>query len=224
MKIERLHRDEIPLGGFAGLKEHRLVVDTRLGGGGDTWNGIGNFVYLADARFLPHGDTHLHSHKEIDVISVMVEGRIEHEGSLEHGKGLSANQVQVQRAGSEGFSHNEINPDPTLNHMIQLWVLPENPDTCAAYKCYDIDLGKLTQVYGGDTNQNATFDSHTIVEVGRFEAGETLEKQMPFMAYVTRGAGELNDEAVRAGDLVRGEALTFTATETDTQIIVISES
>ena len=34
--------------------------------------GMGNFVYLADARFLPRGETHLHSHREIDVISVMV--------------------------------------------------------------------------------------------------------------------------------------------------------
>jgi hypothetical protein len=33
---------------------------------------MGNFVYLADARFLPRGETHLHSHREIDVISVMV--------------------------------------------------------------------------------------------------------------------------------------------------------
>jgi hypothetical protein len=83
-----LHRDDLERGGFAGLREYRLVTDSRLFGGqksAGAWDGIGNFVYLADARFLPKGETRLHSHKEIDVISVMVEGRIMHEGSLKHG-------------------------------------------------------------------------------------------------------------------------------------------
>ena len=86
MKI--LHRDDLILGGFAGLREHRLVTDSRVFGDhkrSEAWDGIGNFVYLADARFLPKGETRFHNHKEIDVISVMVEGRIMHKGSLEHG-------------------------------------------------------------------------------------------------------------------------------------------
>ena len=65
-----------------------LVIDPKVFG--DTvsgaWPGIGNFVYLADARFIPNGETHLHPHKEIDVISVIIEGRIAHEGSLHEGK------------------------------------------------------------------------------------------------------------------------------------------
>jgi len=118
--MEILHRDELKRGGFAGLREYRLVTDTRLFGehsSNQSWNGIGNFVYLADARFLPKGETRLHSHKEIDVISVMVEGCIKHEGSLEHGQEMQSHHVQAQRAGGEGFSHNEINPDDTENRM-----------------------------------------------------------------------------------------------------------
>ena len=122
MTIEILHRDDIPLGGFAGLKEHRLVMSPDLFGqhsNPGTWSGIGNFVYLADARFNPKGETRMHEHKEIDVISVMIEGRIDHQGSLEHGQELSAGDIQVQRAGGEGFSHNEINPDDYKNRMLQ---------------------------------------------------------------------------------------------------------
>jgi len=111
MSIQILHRDDLPLGGFAGLKEHRLVVDQRIGGGNDTWDGFGHFVYLADARYQPNGETNMHSHKEIDVISVIVEGHIDHEGSLKHGQSLDTDQAQAQRAGGEGFSHHEINPD-----------------------------------------------------------------------------------------------------------------
>ena len=112
MSLEIMHKDDLPLGGFAGLTEKRLVVDERLWDGPEkSWSGLGDFVYLADANFQPKGQTNMHPHKEIDVISVMVDGQIEHEGSLEHGKSIVANQVQVQRAGGEGFSHNEINPD-----------------------------------------------------------------------------------------------------------------
>ena len=45
----------------------------------------------------------MHPHKEIDVISVMMEGRVSHEGSLEHGQSLETGQVQVQRAGGRRF-------------------------------------------------------------------------------------------------------------------------
>ena len=127
--MEILNRDSLKLTGFEGVREYRLVFDKRVRGegtGGDAWDGIGQFVYLADARFVPGGETRMHDHKELDVISVMLEGRLQHEGSLEHGKPLEAFDVQVQRAGGEGFSHNEVNPDDTENRMIQLWVLPED--------------------------------------------------------------------------------------------------
>ena len=171
--------------------------------------------------FLPHGETGLHGHREIDVISVMVDGNIAHEGSLEHGKAMMANQAQVQRAGGEGFEHNEINPDASRNRMIQLWALPENPGEPAGYKFYDLEQGKVTRIYGGGKNQNDTFDSHTVMEVGRLDAGQELTKKGEFIAYVTKGGGQANGEAVQNGDLLRGEDLNFTASDS-TQIIIVS--
>ena len=181
MQIEILHRDSLPLGGFAGLKEHRLVVDKRINGDGSAWDGLGSFVYLADASFLPKGETRLHSHKEIDVISVMVEGRIAHKGSLEHGKGMEANKVQVQRAGGEGFSHNEVNPDPESNRMIQLWVLPETPGERAGYKSYSLKQGTVTQIYGGNKEQDETFDSRTILKVGMLNKDQNISGSENFI-------------------------------------------
>jgi len=111
----KLQRDSLTEGGFAGLREYRLVKSPRAFGpsanNDGSWSGMGNFVYLADARFMPKGETRMHSHQEVDVISVMVNGNIAHQGSLGHGKDLKVNDVQVQRAGGEGFSHNEVNPD-----------------------------------------------------------------------------------------------------------------
>ena len=196
----------------------RRVFEGRANAG--TWEGIGNFVYLADARFMPHGETGLHSHKEIDVLSVMVEGRIAHEGSLKHGQSMDGCDIQAQRAGGEGFSHNEINPDDTGNRLIQIWVLPERAGEPAGYKIYRPKDTKMTRVYGGSIDQKDTFDGHTLIDVGHLSAGENVAVDGPFLAYVTRGSGHINGETVRDGDLVRGENLEFKAVE-PTQLIVV---
>jgi redox-sensitive bicupin YhaK (pirin superfamily) len=223
--MEILHRDSLKLGGFAGLREHRLVTDKRVFGRRaepGTWDGIGNFVYLADARFLPRGETRLHQHREIDVISMMVEGRIAHEGSLEHGQQIDTNDVQAQRAGGEGFTHNEINPDDHENRMIQLWVLPERAGEAADYKVYQPKNGQLTRVYGGSTGQEETLDSHTLIDVGSIATGESVSVKGAFLVYVTKGSGDINGQAVEDGDLVRGENLKFEAVG-DAQLIVVHE-
>ena len=222
--MQVLHKDHLPLGGFAGLKEHRLVVDKLIGGRNDTWDGIGNFVYLADAYFNPYGETRMHPHKELDVISVMIEGTINHEGSLEHGSSISAGQVQVQRAGGEGFKHNEINPNPTKNRMIQLCVLPENHGEEAGYKLYDVTQNKLTKIYGGSIEQNTTFDSHTVLEVGRFSKDVDIHKEGDFLVYMTGGTALLNNTNVKDGDLIRGSNLDFKATSDDAQVILITQN
>ena len=223
--MEILHRDDLTEGGFAGLREHRLVMDSKIFGPSknpNTWDGIGNFVYLADAHFIPKGETHLHNHKEIDVISVIVDGRISHKGSLEEGNEIKTNQVQVQRAGGEGFAHNEVNPDDKENRMIQLWVAPEKPGQPAGYKLFDLRKGDLTKVYGGESNQNDTFPSRTTVQVGLLNPEQKVSVNGEFMAYVTRGKGVANGEEVVDGDLIKGNDLIFQATQ-DVQLIVISQ-
>ena len=223
MDMEIMHKDQLPQGGFAGLLEKQLVVDERLWDGpARSWNGLGNFVYLADADFNPKGQTNMHPHREVDVISVMIDGRIAHEGSLEHGQSLVANQAQVQRAGGEGFSHNEINPDETRNRMIQLWVLPETPGEPAGYKLYDIAEPGVTRIYGGDGTDGQTFASKTVLEVARLEKDGTLERKGPYIAYLTRNHGLANGTAVADGHIIRGVDLEFQALAEDTMLVLVS--
>jgi len=198
--IEILQRNSLSEGGFAGLKEHRLVKEPGVFGAFEnadgSWPGLGHFVYLADARFMPHGETRMHNHHEVDVISVIVDGRISHQGSLEHGKDLLLNDVQVQRAGGEGFSHNEINPDNEWNRML------------------------LTRIYGGDDSDQTDFPAKTEIDVALLSKDQSIKIDEPFLAYLSRGNGIANGEQVSDGNLFRGNSLDFTATE-DTQLVVV---
>ena len=225
--MQILNKRSLPLGGFAGLTEHRLVTDSRVFGGrkaAGAFNGIGNFVYLADAQFNPKGETYMHPHKEIDVISIMMDGRVSHEGSLEHGQSLKAGEAQVQRAGGEGFSHNEVNPDNSKNRMLQLWVLPEESGQPAGYKHYILNANGSTRIYGGSKSQCNSFDSKTIIDVVRLSKSESISFDDEILAYVSRGGAEFSDENstynAENGDLIRCYKTQITA-NSDTEIVLV---
>jgi redox-sensitive bicupin YhaK (pirin superfamily) len=225
-----IRRNSLRRGGFAGLRETRLVMSPKIFRGqreSGTSAGIGRFVYLADARFMPLGETRMHSHKEIDVVSIMVEGRIQHEGSLEHGQELEANTVQVQRAGGEGFSHNEINPDDFKNRMIQLWVLPETSDEAAAYQIFESKPGERLRIYGGPSEQSETFAARTIIDVAQVNSGDKLKQAGKSLVYMTTGAGDMDSNSnetqiIREGDLVESNDFHFTA-KSDSKLIIVYE-
>lgn len=212
MKI--LTFEQLPQDGFAGLIERRFVINQQLFGRSKTiaFSGLGNFVYLADANFLPFGETRMHGHKEVDVISVMVEGNIAHQGSLGHGENLTMGLVQVQRAGAEGFHHNEVNPNNEQNQMIQLWVLPDELGERAGYKVYQPESGHLTHVYGGNKNQQNTFNSKISIAVSNTEIQQKIILADEVLVYLSKGSAEINGKKINARSLVHcQQGVNFTA-------------
>jgi redox-sensitive bicupin YhaK (pirin superfamily) len=210
-----LSRDSLPRGGFSGIRETRLIADTKIGGRANTWDGLGSFVYLADARYLPYGESGMHPHLEVDVITIMLEGRLSHEGSMEHGQSMVANQVQVQRAGGEGFEHNEINPDESRTRLLQVWALPEASGSAAGYKIYDTNDGNLHRIYGGNKAQTKQFDSHTVIDTGLVNKGFQVKQKGEVMVYVVNGEAMVNGKLLKDGDLIRAQ---------DLELLVISEN
>lgn len=225
--MQKITYSQLPLGGFAGLIEKQFVMDDRVFGSRKkrgSINGFGNFVYLADANFLPFGETTMHPHKEVDVISIMVDGTIEHQGSLEHGQSLHAGESQVQRAGGEGFIHNEVNPDNTENQMIQIWVLPDKHGERAGYQVFAPKVGELQHIYGGVRGHTDKFDNQNSISVANLKAGQPVDHQGFAYVYLSAGEGLLNDEPIKVRTLVViTDSLKFTALS-DTQLIVISKS
>ena len=224
MKIVR--RNRLRRGGFAGLRETRLVMSPRIfrdSREAGTSPGLGRFVYLADARFMPKGETRMHAHREIDVISMMVEGRIRHEGSLQDGQELTEGTVQVQRAGGEGFTHNEINPDDAKNRMIQLWVLPDTPGEPSAYQLFESKPGERVRVYGGTDENAATFSSKTIIEIAQLKAGDKFRQPARSLVYVTTGKGKDAEHTFKEGDLIDSDDFNFIADRDSSLLVIFQE-
>ena len=224
--MQVLSFEQLPQDGFAGLIERHFVIEQSYFGRSKTkaLPGLGKFVYLADANFLPFGETHMHDHKEVDVISVMVAGEIEHQGSLGHGDKLTAGAVQVQRAGAQGFRHNEINPNAEQNQMIQLWVLPDKLGEPAGYKVYQPKTGELTKIYGGDKNQQNTFNSTISIAVSNTLEQQSINITGEVLVYLSKGEATINGELIQARSLIHDkQGITFTAL-TQGQAIFISPS
>ena len=221
--MKRINRQQLPRGGFAGLKETRLIRDIRIGGTQENWDGLANFVYLADAKFLPFGETRMHDHHEIDVITIMLKGRLHHQGSLKDGQSMQAGQVQVQRAGGEGFSHNEINPDNNENRLLQLWVLPEQAGAAAAYKLYQLEKTHMQCIYGGNSKEQ-TFASGTQIDVGLLTKGQQITHDGDCLAYVASGQGYLNGELVKEGDLISASNINLTVSSDELHLTVVSHT
>ncbi|EDZ61150.1 Pirin-like protein [Sulfurimonas gotlandica GD1] len=219
MKV--IHKEDLHYGGFAGLREHRVVMDIRVFGphkNQGTADGLGNLLYLADAKFNPHGETHMHPHHEVDVITVMLDGRVTHEGSLEHGRSINEGEVQVQRAGGEGFEHNEINPDSKQNRLIQLWFAPEVLGEKAGYQHFAKSDNKVLCVYGGKDGD--TFDSKTVMEIIKLKKGESFSQDGEFQAYVTKGSLSVQTSILNDGDFFSDKNINISANE-DSEFIFI---
>lgn len=216
-----IHKKDLYYGGFAGLREHRVVMDSSVFGShknSGTADGVGSFIYLADAEFNPYGETHMHPHHEVDVVSVMIEGEITHEGSLEGGNRIKAGEVQVQRAGGEGFEHNEINPNDKVNRMIQVWFAPEVKGQRAGYQHFEKTEKKVLRVYGGDGGE--TFKSKTVMEIIHLKEGESFSYRGLSQGYITKGRLSSAEEKLENGDLFSSEVLDVVAKE-DSNFIFI---
>ena len=200
MSLNKLNRNSIETGGFHGIEQKRLIVNPeygpRMGVREGTWPGIGNLIYLADSWFKKGVATGLHPHKVIDVLTFVVEGKLDHEGSLEHGVSLNALDFQVQKSGKEGFMHNEVNKEAETTRMLQLWLLPEEQKQEANFRVHKAEKGKITKVYGKQDGNS------TQIEVGHLNADQVYDTPKKALIYMVSGSATVNGEKIEEGILL----------------------
>ncbi len=80
---------------------------------------------INDDTIAPASGFGMHGHRDMEIITVVLSGQLEHQDDLGHRERLQRGEIQVMSAG-RGIKHSEYNPSPdTPVHLIQIWILPK---------------------------------------------------------------------------------------------------
>jgi quercetin 2,3-dioxygenase len=220
-----IRSEELPLGGFAGIVETRIVMNPRIwpeaGRRDDISYGLGDFIYTAIGHFKPNDGAPMHPHENVDIVTLVSTGEIGHEGTNGGGTVIKAPGVQVQRAG-RGMMHSEFSTNPAEADFVQLWFLPPRQGLEPDYRNFELDsTGKLQTVLGG---RNGTcFDSEITCQIGYINSGESFTFNTRCIAIVFDGSGQVNGMTSKRGDLFETSTLLVTS-KRKLGLIVISET
>ncbi len=155
-----------------------------------------------------------HPHQDMEIVTWVLSGRLEHEDSTGQKGVLYPGLAQRMSAGS-GIRHSEKNPDPRTDlHLVQMWVLPDARGIAPGYEQRDmtpvLERGGLVAVASGRGHAGAVtlHQKDAVLWVGRLRPGGTVKvPDAPFAhVYVAKGRARLEE----AGDLSEGDAVRLT--------------
>lgn len=124
--LDALPATELP---WLRLRDHFVAtVGPRSGEG----RPLGPLLVLADATFAPRSRFPLHPHRDMEILSIVVEGELSHHGDQAHASVVHAREAQLISARS-GIVHAEGNDSPRPTRMLQIWFAPDHRGGAPAY-------------------------------------------------------------------------------------------
>jgi redox-sensitive bicupin YhaK (pirin superfamily) len=167
-----------------------------------------------------------HGHRDMEIISYVLDGALAHRDSLGNGSVLRPGEFQCMTAGT-GIRHSEFNPsDPEPVHFYQIWLLPDRPGLAPSYdqRAFPEEerRGRLRVVASPDGRDGSlTIHQDAEVFLSSLAAGERVTHELApgrhAWLQVLRGSARLNRVPLASSDgaAVSDESsLTVLATET----------
>jgi redox-sensitive bicupin YhaK (pirin superfamily) len=153
-----------------------------------------------------------HSHRDMEIISYVLEGELAHKDSMGNGSVIRPGDVQRMSAGS-GVRHSEFNPSSTAPvHFLQIWIQPAKRDIEPGYEekrfSAEEKRGRLRLIVSPD-RADGSLEIHQDARVyaGLFTGNERAELKVApgrrIYLHVARGALTANGSALDAGDALR---------------------
>jgi hypothetical protein len=139
--------------------------------------GFRSLRVLNEDRVAPGAGFGTHGHRDMEILSYVLEGALQHKDSLGNGAVLRPGEIQFMRAGT-GVMHSEFNPSNRESvHFLQIWIVPRERGLAPAYAQRPVDseaaAGALVLVASGDGRAESIRLAQDVdLYVGRLAAGE----------------------------------------------------
>lgn len=171
--------------------------------------GFRSLRVINEDRVAPGKGFGMHGHRDMEIVTYVLEGALEHKDSMGNGEVLRPGEFQRMSAGT-GIRHSEFNPsDSEPVHLYQIWLLPRKIGLEPSYEQKRFDQGELTNRFRVVASPDAVDGSLTIqqdaavylsrVDAGR-EAAHELAPGRHAWLQVLRGDANISGERLSAGD------------------------
>jgi redox-sensitive bicupin YhaK (pirin superfamily) len=186
---------------------------------------------INEDRVAAGGGFPAHSHRDMEIISYVLEGSLGHKDSMGTGSVIKPGDVQRMSAGT-GVQHSEMNASKTDGvHFLQIWIVPDRPGHKPGYEQKAFSTaerqGKLRLVASPDGRDGSlSIHQDATISAGLFAPGESTTHKIADKRHawvqVARGSIEVGGEKLSAGDALATQGpgeLTIKGTE-DAEILV----
>jgi len=194
--------------------------------------GFGPLRVLNDDSVAPGQGFGMHAHQDMDIVTYVLSGALEHKDTLGTGSVIRHGDVQRMSAGT-GVQHSEFNHSKTEPvHFLQIWIIPPTRGAAPVYEQQNFSpeqlRGQLRLIASPDGREGSIL-IHQEVAIYDAVLGSAnsvkhqLQPGRKSWVQVVRGAVEVNGKAAGAGDGVALEdepGLTITAREHNSEILV----
>lgn len=182
-------------------------------------------------RVEPGAGFPTHGHRDMEIVSYVLDGGLEHKDSLGTGSVIRPGEVQRMSAGT-GIRHSEFNAskvDPV--HFLQIWIVPERERLAPGYEQKAFDLvgapGRLHLVGSRDGRDGSvTIHQDAAIFTALLTAGQRVEHVLPpgrhAWVHVARGEVELDGNTLSTGDgaAVSGEPGLLLTARAPSEVLV----
>jgi len=193
--------------------------------------GWGVLRVINEDRVAPGTGFGMHGHRDMEIVTWILDGALEHKDSLGNGGVIRRGEVQRMSAG-KGILHSEFNPSPEQPvHLLQIWIEPAQRGGKASYEQQPLPEAELRNGWRLVASPDGAAGSATIGQDARLWAtllapGETLAYYLApgrlAYAHVVRGRLALNGQIHATGDAAKiadENHLEFAAEE-ETEILL----
>lgn len=164
---------------------------------------------INEDRVAPGQGFPTHSHRDMEIITYILSGALEHRDSMGNGSVIRPGDVQRMTAGT-GVAHSEFNPSQTeACHLLQIWILPGERRLAPGYEqkyfSEDERRGKLRLIASEDGRDGSVqIHQDASVHAALIDAGQTVDHELQANRYgwlqVARGSVSLNGLELTDGD------------------------